>query len=108
MREGRWQRTRSLVSVIVVAVVTSGCVSIDESSTGEQVYDQVCSRCHGAQLEGGIGPALGAGTDAAGRDDQFWTQIISRGFGRMPSFRSTLSEEQILRVIEFARQEQGQ
>lgn len=108
MREGRSGRTRSATLLAGLALLAGACVSIDESSTGQEIYDQICSRCHGSQLGGGVGPALGSGSEAADKDDQYWTQTISRGRGRMPSFRSNLTEDQIQRVIDFARVEQGQ
>lgn len=108
MREGRSGHWRSAISMALVALAASACVSVDDSATGSEIYDQICSRCHGSQLEGGVGPALGAGSAAADRDDEYWTQTITRGRGRMPAFRSTLTDEQIQRVIDFAREQQGQ
>lgn len=107
MREGRsgWGRSAVLLALVALA---SACVSVDDSSTGREIYDQICSRCHGLQLQGGVGPALDADSAAAERDDEYWTQTIARGRGRMPAFQSTLSDDQIQLVVEFAREQQGQ
>lgn len=108
MRERRRGRTIAATLLAFLAILASGCISVDDDSTGREIYDQICARCHGSDLEGGVGPALGAGSDAAGRDDTYWVQTITRGRGRMPAFGSTLSDEQIQRVIEYSREVQGE
>jgi mono/diheme cytochrome c family protein len=70
------------------------------------MYQEVCANCHGDDLGGGIGPALGAGSNAAEQDDEFLVLTIDRGRGRMPSFDSTLSDDQIARVVEYLRTQQ--
>jgi mono/diheme cytochrome c family protein len=71
------------------------------------MYLQLCSNCHGAELQGGLGPALGPGSNAAVQPDEFLRVSITEGRGRMPSFSSTLSDPQIQRLIAYLRQEQG-
>jgi len=78
----------------------------DADATGEEIYRQVCSNCHGDDLAGGVGPAIGAGSNAASQDDDFLLLTITRGRGRMPSFSATLSDDQISRVIEYLRAQQ--
>ncbi len=58
-------------------------------------------------LSGGIGPAIGPGSNAAAQDDDFLVLTITRGRGRMPSFDSTLSDDQIARVVDYLRTAQG-
>jgi cytochrome c551 len=75
-------------------------------SSGEEIYQQVCANCHGNDLNGGVGPAVGAGSNSAAQDDDFLVLTITRGRGSMPSFDSTLSDEQISRVVDYLRTEQ--
>lgn len=75
-------------------------------ATGEEIYLQLCANCHGAQLEGGLGPALGWGSESATRPDEFLRVTITSGRGRMPSFSSSLDDSQLERLIGFIRQEQ--
>jgi mono/diheme cytochrome c family protein len=75
-------------------------------ASGAEVFEQVCANCHASDLSGGIGPALGPGSNAAAQDDAFLELTITRGRGRMPSFQNTLSQEQIERVIDFIRDQQ--
>ena len=76
-------------------------------ATGQQIYQQVCANCHGADLSGGVGPPLGPESNAAAQDDDFLVLTITRGRGRMPSFDATLSDDQIARVVDHLRTAQG-
>ena len=86
----------------------SACTgAADPDASGPELYSQFCARCHGGDLSGGIGPPLGVGSGLSERDDAFVTDTIRGGRGRMPAFGSTLSDEQIARVVEFLREEQS-
>ena len=76
-----------------------------------------CASCHGANGEGGVGPALGGvlTTFGACTDHIAWVELGSGGYpdgygdtnkptaGGMPSFGGALSEEQIAAVSAFER-----
>lgn len=95
------------LALVAGAVALSACVSGPaEDATGQEVFAQVCARCHGADLGGGAGPALGAGSNSASQPEEFMTQTITNGRGRMPSFGHTLSAAQIERVVAYLRQAQ--
>ncbi len=88
-------------------MLVSACgTQVPDDASGTEIYELVCARCHGSQLGGGVGPALDAGSDAAANTDAYYQQTISRGRGRMPSFGSSLSDEQIDLVIDFLREQQ--
>lgn len=74
---------------------------------GPQLFQMACSSCHGTSLEGGIGPELGRGSDAADDSDSRIASRISNGKDEMPSFSGSLSEAQIASIIDFLRQEQS-
>jgi len=78
-----------------------------EDATGEEIYSLLCSQCHGDDLEGGVGQALGPGSDAADEGDGYFRFTIVNGRGRMPSFSSTLTDDQVDRLIGFLREAQG-
>lgn len=78
-----------------------------DDATGEEIYSLLCSRCHGEDLEGGVGEALGRGSDAAAESDEYFRFTIVNGRGRMPSFSSTLTDDQVERLIGFLREVQG-
>jgi mono/diheme cytochrome c family protein len=97
---------RSLIAVCLL-VVAACADPPPPQATGQEIYQQLCANCHAADLNGGVGPAIGAGSNSAAQDDEFLVLTITRGRGPMPSFDSTLSDEQIARVVEFMRAEQG-
>lgn len=91
-----------------MSVLTTACVGRPAGdATGEEIYMQLCSNCHGADLSGGVGPALGPGSNAADQTDQYLFVTIHDGRGRMPSFSSSLDDDQITRLIEYLRDEQS-
>ena len=81
--------------------------SPDPDATGAELYSQFCSRCHAADLSGGIGPAMGAGSELVERPDSYIADVTANGRGAMPAFGRTLSDDQIERLVEFIRTEQG-
>ncbi|MGH8913594.1 MAG: c-type cytochrome [Acidimicrobiia bacterium] len=100
---------RRLMILSVLAASLVGCVGRPPAgATGEEIYLQLCSNCHGDRLQGALGPALGSGSNAARQPDEFLTMTISDGRGRMPSFDSSLSRDQVDRLVSYLRAVQGQ
>lgn len=98
---------RNLLLLFPIGLLVTSCIGRPPAdATGAEIYTQVCSNCHAPDLSGGIGPALGAGSNSATQDDAFLELTITRGRGRMPSFQNTLSDEQIERLIAFIRDRQ--
>jgi mono/diheme cytochrome c family protein len=97
-----------LATLALLGVLAAACVGRPpEDATGEEIYLQLCSNCHGDRLEGAIGPALGPGSNAAAQSDEYLRLTVTEGKGRMPSFSSTLTDDQVERLIDFMREEQG-
>ena len=71
-------------------------------ATGEELFGDLCSTCHGVELEGKVGPALGPGSATVELPDQYLVTSIRRGIGTMPSF-DHLTDEQISRLVAFIR-----
>lgn len=100
-------RRRIAVGLVAVALVVAGCADPPPpDASGEQIYRELCARCHSEDLSGGIGPALGPGSPAAGRSDEYYRTTILRGRGSMPAFANSLSDEQVERVIDYLRSRQ--
>ena len=97
----------SMAAACILMVLTACVGAPAPDATGTEIFEQVCSRCHGANLGGGVGPALGPDSEAAGQPDEFLIQTITNGRGRMPSFAQTLTEDQVLRVVEYLRRAQA-
>lgn len=100
---------KRLMILGLMAVSIAGCVGRPaDDATGEEIYLQLCSNCHGDQLQGAVGPALGPGSNAAEQPDDFLTVTITQGRGRMPSFESSLTEDQVERLVGYLREVQSQ
>ena len=101
-------RAVTFVVLLVLAVAGCGGVGATDDLYGEELVEQVCARCHGGNLEGGIGPALGPGSNAAiNLTDEQIAGVIRVGPGAMPSFRG-LSDDQVASVIAFLRSVQAE
>ena len=93
--------------IMALLLVVAACAEPPADATGAEIYQQLCSNCHGDDLNGAIGGPIGAGSNAASQDDEFLVLTIERGRGRMPSFDSTLTDDQISRVVEYVREQQA-
>lgn len=99
---------RPSLALVSLALVLAGCVEgVDENAGGEEIYAAMCARCHGSDLEGGVGNALGSGSALADKPDAYLIASITDGRGRMPAFRSSLTAEQIDRVAAYLREQQA-
>jgi mono/diheme cytochrome c family protein len=72
--------------------------------TGGDLYQANCSSCHGASLEGGVGPALAAGSEAAEETDSRIIARIRDGKNAMPPFAGSLTDEEIELILEYLRE----
>ena len=73
-------------------------------ASGEEIYGELCARCHGVELEGGVAPGIELTTETT---DEHLATVIRDGVGVMAGFGSTLSSEQIDRVVDYLRTRGG-
>ena len=83
-----------------------GPSSVEISSEGKEVYEQICQACHMADAKGGDGagaaiPALAGNPNLASKD--FIVDILVHGRGGMPWFTDMLTTEQIAAVSTYVR-----
>jgi mono/diheme cytochrome c family protein len=72
---------------------------------GQQVYENECARCHGAEGGGGFGPKLADGQMAVvypDIDDEIG--VIANGRNGMPAFSARLDPEEIEAVARYTRE----
>lgn len=87
---------------VVVALLLSSCAS-NEYLLGADLYAQSCAICHGARGEGGIGLAIGAGSNThLNLTDEQIAGVITVGPGNMPGY-SRLSSEQVASLVDYVR-----
>lgn len=97
---------RAAAALVLLAVAGCGVSRPPADATGDEIYRMLCANCHGAALEGRIGPPLGPGSNTAEQPDDFIELTLIHGRGRMPSFRSSLDDAQIRRLIDYIREVQ--
>jgi menaquinol-cytochrome c reductase cytochrome b/c subunit len=75
------------------------------SLTGGQLFAIACASCHGAQGEGGVGPALNTQEFQAKYDDQALFDTISNGHTATPmvAWGDSLTDEQINLLVQYIR-----
>jgi mono/diheme cytochrome c family protein len=109
-----------VVTILVLSACSSGSASSGSESApaptgaaaqdarvvqGRSVYTANCSRCHGTDGGGGVGPSFHGGVllrKFATVDDQI--AFVSRGKGVMPAFGQQLSRAEIDAVVRYERE----
>jgi mono/diheme cytochrome c family protein len=90
---------------------------VEEGATGDQIFTQFCSTCHGIGGAGGSGPAMKGGSESAMfpniEDHKTFVKEGSKpgqpygtsgqGTGAMPAWGGTLTDEQIQLVVDYER-----
>ena len=71
---------------------------------GEQLYQDLCAACHGAEGEGGAGPPLAALTMS---DDELGP-LIAEGQGGMPGFAADLAGEDLDELVAYVQSTFGE
>ncbi len=72
---------------------------------GSEIFASVCARCHGAQGEGGLGPALRDPAIQAKYNDQGLFEAIDQGHEATPmiAWGEILTSDQIQQLVRFVR-----
>jgi mono/diheme cytochrome c family protein len=85
-----------------------GISSVEVSTEGKQIYQEICQACHMADARGGGG--AGAGIPALAdnprlADKAFAIEVVVKGRGGMPWFTDILTPQQIAAVLSHVRSE---
>ena len=76
-------------------------ISKEYPTIGKEIYTSAgCVGCHGAQGQGGVGPAL-AGDEKILKDPVYVHNIVVNGKGAMPAFGEKLKENEIYAVANY-------
>jgi mono/diheme cytochrome c family protein len=100
-----------IAPALFLALLGAGSAQSPDTHAAEQagavVFRDNCARCHGANLEGSSkAPALSEIRKKKHWTDERITNRVLTGVGKkMPSFRDSLSEQQIQQVIAYLRSE---
>lgn len=95
---------RLTLLITAVAFAAISCAGSPSAETlGADLYNVSCARCHGGNLEGGIGPAVDADSNTAlALTDEQIANVILVGPGAMPAF-GQLSDDQIQSLVDYLR-----
>jgi mono/diheme cytochrome c family protein len=87
--------------VVLPAEVAVG----QEALTGAKIYADVCARCHGADGEGGLGPALATADFQTQYDDATLLEVVSNGREATPmiAWGEILTADQLDQLVRFIR-----
>lgn len=102
---------RVLPAAAAVFLLTSPALAGDNAKPKvEDIYQQNCAACHGANFEGGVGTSLIKGYWKHGDTDADLTRDIEKGFPDlgMPPWDDTLSSTQIRSLVVFLRERNQQ
>ena len=94
--------------LLIVVVLAASPVVSQDSAAGAAVYKSKCNTCHGPD---GGGTAVGKSLQAAdlrsaqvqSKSDAELIETISDGKGNMPSFKGTITDEEIHAVLAHVR-----
>lgn len=67
-----------------------------DAAKAEATVKASCITCHGDQLQGGVGPSLQ--NEGGQHDAEEIYSIVTKGRGKMPSFKEKLAPEEIANV----------
>jgi cytochrome c oxidase subunit 2 len=74
-----------------------------ESDLGEQIWNGVCSKCHGPDVAGEVGPPLEGNALLA--DAEAIEELVRNGRGEMPAVGQGWSDEQVEALTDFLEEE---
>ncbi|MBB6093488.1 quinoprotein glucose dehydrogenase [Povalibacter uvarum] len=88
--------TAQAAPVSATITAAAAAVSAEDLALGGQVFGRVCSACHGATGQGGVGPSLTGRSDLANV-----ALIIAEGQGQMPALAAALSANEVDAVAKY-------
>lgn len=93
--------------MLVLLLAAAACGGSTEGLEGGELYEASCAHCHGSVGEGGVGPAVGPGSNTAVvlTDEQI-VGVIRVGPGAMPG-SPNLSDAQVQSLVDFLRELQS-
>ncbi len=97
---------RALASLLPLVAATFAFGQQERQGTVAQRYQQLCSNCHGANLEGGQAQTLLDDIWVAGGDDESLARSIRQGFPDkgMPTWGEAIPEKEIRAMVIYIRE----
>lgn len=92
------------VMLFFLAFLFYGGKAVSQIDAGA-LYQQYCAQCHGSDLDGGNATSLIDGVWQFGAENSYITRNIKHGIPHlgMPSYENSLSDAEIMAVVEYIR-----
>jgi len=93
-------------SLVIIMALTGRAAAQDDTAA---LYKAKCGACHGADGRGDtpMGKKLGVKAfndpDVAKSSDATWTEVTSKGKGKMPAYAGKLTDDQIKGLVKYMR-----
>lgn len=84
--------------LFLMSACTASPEIVGDATAGADVYVAACSGCHGADGEGGVGPAMAGAADMT---DESLEDLILNGKDEMPAI--DLSEQELADLMAYVR-----
>ncbi len=95
---------RATIAALSFVTISAHAATPEATIAAEKLYQANCATCHGVNLEGAVGPTLGAHAWLHGAPTKAnLTQIISKGYPEkgMPAWSPALSATQIAQLADY-------
>jgi mono/diheme cytochrome c family protein len=96
------RRLATITAAAACCLGLAACGSSTEGLLGAELYEQSCAGCHGATGGGGLGPAIGPGSNSVNLQDDQLAAVIVVGPGSMPAF-PRLNDDQVDSLVTYLR-----
>ena len=99
----------SAVAVLAVLCLAATATHAQDVASGEKVYKAKCASCHGPDGKGetAAGKATKArdlcSAEVKAESDAAWTDIITKGKNKMPSYDKKVTDAEVKDVIAYMR-----
>lgn len=95
-----------LMRLVVVSGLAGAAHAAAAADNIEQVYRNFCSSCHGAQMQGAMGPSLADDQWLHGSSNEEIAAVIKNGVPKkgMPAWRKSLTDAQVRALVILIRE----
>ena len=96
-------------TALAVLCLAAGGLRAQDVASGEKVFKAKCISCHGPDGKGDttVGKATKArnlsSEEVKNESDATWTEIITKGKNKMPSYDKKISDAEVKDVIAYVR-----
>lgn len=97
---------RVVLATLSLGFATAGMAQVSHAKTAEKLYRNYCSSCHGAQMQGAMGPSLVDEQWLHGSSNEEIAAVINNGVPKkgMPAWKKSLSPADVRALVILIRE----